>query len=178
MMNFKQFLQLNENALGNIQPFNDGSIGVHNDGPGGGFALKKIGGGYLDSEWTGTEANATNSMEGHPLHLGSLDLKIPDEIEEKITGIVVGFNDEAYKSSRIPIQIQVNEKQSRKHYSFTHDEYQRIMKGCEPRIMDGDTLEITQEKIGNQMQVKGKTPAPRVKRCNCKPTSRLRKVNA
>jgi hypothetical protein len=176
-MNFKDFLKLNENApLGNIQSFNDGSIGVHNDGPGGGFSLKQIGGGYLDSQWTGTEADPTQALSGHPLHLGSLDLQIPDEVEEKIQGTVAGFTNEAYKSSRIPIQIESGEG-NRKHYSFTPEEYQRIMKtGCHPQIMDGDTLVIVQEKIRNDLEIKGKKPSPKIKRCKCYPTSRLRKA--
>lgn len=173
-MNFKEFLVLSEDApLGNIQPYNDGSVGVHNDGFGG-FSLKKLGGGYLDSQWTGSEANPQEILQGHPMHLGSLDLKIPDEIDEQVAGRVSGFSDEAYRSSRIPLQIEVNGE--RKQYTFTPEEFQRISKGCPPRIMDGDTLVLVQEKLGNNIPIKGKPPAPRIKKCKCYPTSHLRKA--
>lgn len=64
MLYFKEFILREENT-----------VGYHNDGPGSSFAPS--GGSYLGSDFTGSEQSTTMGLQGHPVHLPSLDMEIP-----------------------------------------------------------------------------------------------------
>lgn len=87
-------------------------MGTHNDGPGGAF---------VTSDVSGSE-NPRSGMEGHPLHLPSLDLGMPSIT--KVSKI------QFMEKNKNPIFIYLAD--GTKLY-FTWDEFKKI-KGAEPTV--------------------------------------------
>lgn len=101
MTSFKEFIIKSE----------QNTVGYHNDGPSGGF---------LSTDQTGSEANPSSAMIGHPGHLPGIDQILPSVTR---TGIVTFID-----KRKNPIFIHLSD--GTKLY-FTIDEFKRIQ-GTEP----------------------------------------------
>ncbi|MHA1948726.1 MAG: hypothetical protein ACW99G_03170 [Candidatus Thorarchaeota archaeon] len=100
-MNFREYLQL----------FEANTVGKHNDGPSGG---------YFSSDQSGSEG--IPGLQGHPLHLPSLDAGLPTVTKTSKIQLV--------ERNKNPIHIYLAD--GTKLY-FNWDEFKRI-KGSEPKV--------------------------------------------